>query len=136
MKEYRLPGKEISDLESFFTKFGEMVNGEGGYFGHDFESFDDCFFGGYGLQMPCRIVWEDSGASRNILDDKCLRNWCQERIDARDYLDEDGLAWLERTMEKASVTGGLSMFDVLLETMKSVEKRSGDGGNRVEVIIS
>ena len=136
MKEYRLPGKEICDLDTFFKKFGEMVNGEDGYFGQDLRSFDDCFFGGYGLQMPCRIVWENAEASRDILDEKCLYKWCQEKIDNGDYLDEAGLNWTKKTLEKASAKGGLSMFDVLLETMKSVEERSGCTENRVEVIIA
>ena len=78
MKQYVLDGNKFNTLSGFFTAFGEMVNGNKGYFGKDLHSFDDCFFGGFGLSTPCEIVWKNSDVSKSYLGHECYANWCRE----------------------------------------------------------
>ncbi|NRY59256.1 barstar family protein [Clostridium beijerinckii] len=55
---YVLEGKNIYDLDSFFNEFAKAVNAPNGYFGRDLMQFDDCLFGGFGLEAPCEIICE------------------------------------------------------------------------------
>jgi len=71
---YTLDGSDIEDLTTFLCAIGEAINGPGGYFGACFQSFDDCLFGGFGLEAPCTFVWNHSSLSRQRLD--------AERLDA------------------------------------------------------
>lgn len=61
-------GDKIDSLDAFLREFGEAVNGPGGYFGAGLDAFDDCLYGGFGIEAPFRIRWENSAASRRALD--------------------------------------------------------------------
>jgi hypothetical protein len=124
MVVYTLDGASIDSLWAFFVQFGRMVSGPGGYLGNDFCSFDDCLLGGFGLANPCVIVWRNATVARQALGYDCLARWCQEQIQAHEYPDEAGLAWLTATMESASRGLGQTMFDFIVDTIVSVKERS------------
>lgn len=58
-----LDGSVVDSELGFYCAFGEAVNGPGGYFGANLQAFDDCLFGGFGLDAPYTIVWKNSSAS-------------------------------------------------------------------------
>ncbi len=60
MKQYFIEGKNIQDIQSMCNAFAKAVNAANGYFGNSLQSFDDCLFGGFGLEAPCEIMWRDS----------------------------------------------------------------------------
>jgi RNAse (barnase) inhibitor barstar len=122
---YVFPGEKVTDLESFFQVFGEMVNGPGGYFGKTLSGFDDCLFGRFGLEEPCRIIWQHADISRNALDHACLAAWARSEIETKRYLDEDGLEWLRTTLDESQQGIGPTMFDILVDTINSVGERAG-----------
>ena len=134
MKQYILNGKKFNDLDGFFVEFGKMVNGDGGYFGRNLDAFDDCLFGGFGMENPCVIIWQNCSVSKMRLGHDILLNWCQERIHKKEYLDEDGLKYLTARQEDAKNLVGPTMFDVIVEGIKSVEQRSS-GNIKIELQI-
>ncbi|MFD4588216.1 hypothetical protein [Streptomyces sp. NPDC058434] len=62
-----MDGRYITDLASFFCAVGEAVNGPGGYFGSSLMGFTDCLRGGWGIDGPFTLVWEDSATAQNWL---------------------------------------------------------------------
>lgn len=133
MKRYEFNGNKFKELESFFTLFGEMVNGKGGYFGKDFHSFEDCLFGGYGLDTPCEIVWKDSDWSKSILGHACYAGWCQTQIQLGEYPDDNARHNLKESLQLAVKKQGTTMFDLLVDSIKTLEKRSS--GKHVIILI-
>lgn len=143
MKEYILDGLKINSLDEFYIEFANMVHGrsdlgknfgEPGYFGKNFHAFDDCMFGGFGLANPCRIIWTNSVRSRKILGHSCYYKYCDDAINNKDYLDEDGLEYLKEDRDLAAQSKGQTMFDALTDAIKTVEERS-DGRNKIELIL-
>ena len=131
MKTYIFEGTTISSLELFFRQFGEMVNGPGGYFGRDLHSFDDCLFGGFGLENPCEVIWKGAEHLRSVLDRQCLADWCADRIKRNKYLDDEGLKWLNTTKARALAGERPTMFDDIVDTITTVKARS-DGKNVIK----
>ena len=80
-RTFVLPGKLITDFDSFLCAIGEAVNGPGGYFGRSWEGFDDCLFSGFGLETPCTIVWQDSDFSRRAMGDEGGSSLFDEVVD-------------------------------------------------------
>lgn len=134
MKQYILEGNNFNDLSSFFVAFGKMINGEGGCFGKNMESFDDCLFGGYGMENPCTIIWKNSSLSKKYLGHEALFNWCQEQIDKKRYLDDDGFNYLASQREQAKNMLGPTLFDQIVDYIKSVERRSF-GKIKIDLIL-
>ncbi|WP_327283482.1 MULTISPECIES: barstar family protein [unclassified Streptomyces] len=66
---YVLDGSRIGTLDDFWTLMGEAVNGPGGYFGRNLDSFIDCLRGGFGTPDEGGFVveWRDHEASRRAL---------------------------------------------------------------------
>ncbi|MFD8985043.1 barstar family protein [Streptomyces sp. NPDC059564] len=66
---YVLDGTRISTLEDFWRVIGEAVNGPGGYFGRNLDSFADCLSGGFGTPDDGDYVveWRDHQLSRTHL---------------------------------------------------------------------
>ncbi|HET9239217.1 MAG TPA: barstar family protein [Oligoflexus sp.] len=122
MKTYKLSGHNIKSLGDFFREFAEMVGVE--YFGHNIQSFDDCLFGGYGLQSPCEIHWHDSELSAKYLDHQCLAAWCQEVLKRNDFPDEDSRREVEKILDEASARER-TIQELLIENMRSAFQRSG-----------
>ncbi len=134
MKKYILDGSKINNLNDFFKQFGEMVNGPGGYFGKDLASFDDCLFGGYGLEGDTIIFWKNSDISKNIFDHEALNAWSEEQIQMKNYLDEEGLSYFKNLITTSLKGEGPSLFDIILESIQSVEKRT-QGKMKILVIL-
>lgn len=134
MKQYEFDGNSFQDLNGFFTTFGEMVNGKDGYFGKDLHSFDDCFFGGFGLITPCEITWKNSEISKSKLGHECYAEWCQAQIKLGEYPDDEALDTLKESLKQADNGQGPTMFDLLVDSIQSVEKRS-DGKHVVGLIL-
>ena len=133
MKEYTLNGLKVNSLEDFFEEFGYMVHessifgknyGDLGYFGKSIQSFDDCLFGGFGLENPCKIRWKDSSYSRKMLGHDVYAKWCREQINKKEYLDDDGLNHLIDEEKKALSGQGDTMFSILVDMINSVAGRS------------
>ena len=144
MKEYILDGLKINSLDEFFIEFANMVHedpnlgknfGEPGYFGKSVQSFDDCLFGEFGLENPCKITWKDSDYSSKMLGYEVYAKWCREQITKKEYLDDDGLKHLIDEEQKALSGNGDTMFSILADMISSVESRS-DGKNIVKLVFS
>jgi len=95
---FTIDGSAIEDLPGFFCAIGEAINGPGGYFGTSVNDFDDCLFGGFGLEAPCSVVWKHSELSKTKLGSQILANYCEDSIrwideseDPEDF--EEGRAW-------------------------------------------
>jgi len=68
-------------LDSLFQEFARAVEAPKNYFGKCFNSFDDCLFGGFGLESPCEIIWEESDASKQAMNSKALEAYCSLLIE-------------------------------------------------------
>ncbi|MGW1055914.1 barstar family protein [Streptomyces sp. NPDC002521] len=66
---YVLDGTQIKTLEDFWRVIGEAVNGPGGYFGRNLDSFADCLSGGFGTPDDGDFVveWREHQVSREHL---------------------------------------------------------------------
>lgn len=152
---YVLEGKNIYDLDSFFREFAKAVNAPNGYFGRGLMQFDDCLFGGYGLEAPCEIIWKDSNLSKEKLNSNMLREYYEDnksyyeeqlvielkelhdngRKDAKedDCFFYDMLNASKYMIEKAK-SGEMTMFDDITEIIKSVTERARYEWN-IELIL-
>ena len=65
----QIDGREVTSTEAFDRVVGEAVNGPGGYFGQNLDSFSDCLHGGIGTPDDGNFcfVWTHSGQSRAAL---------------------------------------------------------------------
>src|SRR5690606_4374658 len=66
---YVIEGSRITGPDSFWTVVGEAVNGPGGYFGRNLDSFADCLSGGMGTPDDGDFVfeWRDHTLSARAL---------------------------------------------------------------------
>jgi hypothetical protein len=48
VKTYRIDGAAVGSKADLFTEIGRAVNGDGGYFGSNFDALADCLRGGFG----------------------------------------------------------------------------------------
>ncbi len=124
---FTIDGRDVADLPAFFCAIGEAINGPGGYFGSGMTQFDDCLFGKFGLEAPCRIVWKNSKVSMGVLDAQTLARHCEEGIewidaqeDAHDFAE--GRAWFVETLALAT-NGQRTMFDEIVSTIRSIPSR-------------
>ncbi len=127
MNTYILNGRNINSLETLYTEFARSVQAPDGYFGKCFQSFDDCLFGGFGLESPCEIIWNDSEISKQAMDCKALENYCSEVIKNSPFLSEEGFEegkeWAYTTLSAAK-SGNRTLFDEVVETINSVPERA------------
>lgn len=107
-----LDAAHIASLDAFFCALGDAVQGPGGYFGCTLRSLDDCLLGGFGITPPWSLHVRGLSHLRATLDASMLAAWARARIEARDYLDADGRAWLEATLRNAQ-TGTRTMWEEL-----------------------
>lgn len=134
MRKYILDGDKFDHLDGFFVTFGEMINGPDGYFGKNMASFDDCLFGGFGMESPCIIIWKNSSRSKIALGYEASYKFYKNQIDDKKYLDSDGLKFLELQVEKAMEHRGATLFDQIVDQINSVEQRSF-GKTKIELIL-
>ncbi|WP_196160482.1 barstar family protein [Reinekea sp. G2M2-21] len=127
MNNYVLNGKRITDLDSLYAEFGRAVNAPEGYFGKSFDSFDDCLFGGFGLESPCKIIWENSAHSKDAMNSKALEKYCMSVIESSPFLHqeghEEGKEWAYSTL-RAAQAGSRTLFDEVVESIRSVPERA------------
>ena len=121
-----LDGAIVDNLLGFYCALGEAVNGPGGYFGRTMDSFDDCLFGGFGLEFPYTIVWVNSPRAMGSLHSSALVSFldseCTSALDPNDFAE--GLAWRKAT-RAAGLSGHRTMFDEIVDTIRSVASRNG-----------
>ncbi|AQS06650.1 barstar family protein [Clostridium beijerinckii] len=122
-KIYIINGKNIVDLKSLFSEFARVVNAPGGYFGKCLQSFDDCLFGGFGLEAPCEIIWINSDFSRDYLNDKMLEEYYEDILRKNKILTEEGKKYVIETIDSAK-KGKKSMFDEVIRLIESVTERA------------
>jgi hypothetical protein len=102
------------------------VNGPGGYLGLSMLAFDDCLFSGFGLEYPYTIVWRESQRSQRVLDAQALLKYLDDECghDLDPELFAEGIAWREKT-RRAALAGEQTMFDNIVNTIRSVPERNG-----------
>ena len=119
-------GSLVDTLLGFYCAIGEAVNGPGGYFGLSMLAFDDCLFSGFGLEYPYTIVWRESQRSQRVLDAQALLKYLDDEYDYD--LDPEwfteSIAWREKT-RRAALAGERTMFDEIVDTIRSVPERNG-----------
>ena len=79
-RTYVVDGARMRDLRGVCAEFAAAVAAPRGYFGFDLQSFDDCLFGGFGLEAPCIIHWKNAAASRGALDGRALAAVCLDAL--------------------------------------------------------
>ncbi|MBE1444839.1 barstar family protein [Paenibacillus sp. OAS669] len=133
---YTLSGDKIWNLESFFKEFAIAVNAPNNYFGTNLTQFDDCLFGGFGLEAPCVIIWENHEISKQNLDSKKLLEYYSdmkrtlEKISADNEQDYDKGYLLEMIQNcdnilKQGLTGELTLFEhIVKDYLKTVTERA------------
>lgn len=124
---FTVDGADFDDLAGFLCAMGEAVNGPGGYFGGNLLSFDDCLFGGFGLEAPCTIRWLHAARSRVTLGSAALVRQCEDTIAWTLATDDPALFADVRDSATAraasAVLGEGSLFDDLVDCIRSVEER-------------
>lgn len=140
---YIVEGKNIFDLNSCFKEFAKAVNAPNGYYGSGLLQFDDCLFGGFGLEAPCKIIWNNSDFSKNKLDSQMLLEYYEEEkefyeielineiekcrqagVNPDEYvLCCDSIIYFDERIEKAK-NGDITMFHEIVEIINSVTKRA------------
>lgn len=129
-----LEGAIIDDLLGFYCAIGEAVNGPGGYFGRSMQGFDDCLFGGFGLEYPYTIIWKESESSKRALGSQALLRFLAEecgRVSSVECSDESK-AWFQKS-KAAALDGERSLFDEIVEFIQSVKSR---GGGEVTLVLA
>jgi RNAse (barnase) inhibitor barstar len=125
MREYEIDGRAIHELEDVFTEFAKAVAAPNGYFGADLQSFDDCLFGGCGLEAPCRIVWKHSADSSTALDSAAFVRWCDNRLSSESPEGREH-DWLTERREAAEA-GKASLFAEVVSLIQSASDRTQFG---------
>ncbi|WP_439651333.1 barstar family protein [Microbulbifer guangxiensis] len=124
-----IPGELIRSALDFYCSIGEAVNGPGGYFGSEFHSFDDCLFGGFGLEAPYEIVWRNSEISKRHLGSDVLFCWANEKM------EPDNEEWA-REVRECWAANNETFFNLLLDAMTSVSQRFLARGHEIKVTLA
>ena len=114
MKHYFLDGRRIRDEESLYEEFARSVQAPNGYFGRRLSGFDDCLFGGYGLESPASLHWKHSEDSRRSLDANALVDAMRRQRFM--YQDSEAL--------RQAKAGELTLFNYVVDLITSVPERS------------
>lgn len=137
MNEYIIDGRNIEDIKTLCSEFASAVDAPENYFGKDFQSFDDCLFGGFGLDSPCTIIWKHSKESRRVMDSQMLIEDCEDTLancpDIHKEGHEEGKEYTLSILEKARL-GELTYFDEIVDAISSITERS-NFKHKVELIL-
>jgi len=137
MNTYIVDGRNIKNIETLCSEFASAVNAPDNYFGKCFQSFDDCLFGGFGLESPCEIIWEHSAESKRLMDSEMLKKYCEDIIENSSFIHEpgheEGKEWCYSTLTEAKA-GARTFFDVIVETIQSVSERA-TCEHRVDLVL-
>ncbi|MFF5427840.1 MULTISPECIES: barstar family protein [unclassified Streptomyces] len=92
--EHHLDGRFVTDVPGLHCAMAEALLGPGRYFGREWNAFEDCLGGGFGVVPPFTLTWHDSGTARRALADVVGD-------------PQDGLSYVEaivRLLERRGVT--------------------------------
>ena len=125
MKIYTIDGNRITSLSELYFEFARAVDAPNGYFGKCLQSFDDCLFGGFGLETPCIIVWKNSKVSRTALNSAALVEICLALMNSsiNEPGMEEGKSWILTTFAEAQ-WGRKTLFDEVVDLIESVPSRA------------
>lgn len=126
-----LDGRLVDSVCGFYCAIGEAVNGPGGYFGRNLQGFDDCLFGGFGLEFPYTIVWRHAEHSRRVLDGAALL----DVLGTLEEVEPDARHWVQETRD-AALAGTRTLFDLLVDAIQTVPERGGQATVRIESLGS
>lgn len=112
-----IDGAEVTGLDSFWRVIGEAVNGPGGYFGRNLDSFADCLSGGFGTpdDGDFAVEWRDHEASRRTLGREETVRQLELRLGR---VHPQNRAAVEEQLEQAKAGLGTTVFDWLVEIME------------------
>ena len=120
-----IDGRDIDNVWAFYCAVGEAVNGTGGYFGWNMQAFDDCLFGGFGLEAPFTIVWTHASVSRELLGHEALIEYLDiECGDLDPELFAEGIKWRDQT-RAAAVAGERTLLEEIDNWIRRVPARKG-----------
>ncbi|MCX7748968.1 MAG: barstar family protein [Clostridia bacterium] len=153
---YTIDGAKVYDLDTFLAEFAKAVNAPNNYFGNDLLGFDDCLFGGFGLEAPCKIIWKNSNLSKQRLNSEMLRAYYEReknlyeeglvgelkefiehgRTDAteQDCFSYSRVEYSTYMIEKAT-NGELDLFDEIVNTIQTVSERASNKTWTIELIL-
>ncbi|MCQ9641658.1 barstar family protein [Chryseobacterium sp. WG14] len=66
----QIDGNEFHNIDSFFCKLGEEINGTAGYFGRNFGALSDCLQGGFGVKSITELTWNNHQKSKKLFKTK------------------------------------------------------------------
>lgn len=114
---YVINGSEVTDPERFWRVIGEAVNGPGGYFGRNPDSFADCLRGGMGTPDDGDFVieWRDHALSARALGHAETARYLRGLLDRA---DPSNLPRLRQELAQADKGLGPTFFDRLLEIIR------------------
>jgi RNAse (barnase) inhibitor barstar len=127
-REVVLDGALVDGRLGFYCAIGEAVNGPSGYFGGSLMAFDDCLFGGFGLDAPFTIVWKDAELSKSALGSRAYAE-CIEREWLKDPFDEEHAASCREAL-RAAERGEGTLFDKIVHAIRTLAER-GRAGTRL-----
>ncbi|MET9605262.1 barstar family protein [Streptomyces sp. NPDC006512] len=67
--EYHVDGRFVTDVPGLHCAIAEALLGPGRYFGREWNAFEDCLAGGFGVIPPFTLIWHDSEVARRALED-------------------------------------------------------------------
>lgn len=115
---YVIDGSEVTGLERFWQLIGEAVNGPGGYFGRNPDSFADCLRGGMGTPDDDGFVieWRDHTRSATALGHQETARYLRGLLGRA---DPGNLPGLRRELARADAGQGPTLFDRLVEIIRA-----------------
>ncbi|MEU0136211.1 barstar family protein [Streptomyces sp. NPDC006296] len=110
---YVIDGSGITGLDGFWAAMGEAVNGPGGYFGRNLDSFADCLRGGFGTPADGSFVieWRDHARSARALGHEETARRLEGLLTRAHPTHR---AHVERELAEARAGRGPTLFDVLV----------------------
>lgn len=114
MRHYYVDGRLIVSERSLYEEFARAVQASGGYFGRRLCGFDDCLFGGFGLESPAVVHWEHADESRHALNSDALVAALMQQTPP----------FRHETALQLAVVGRLSLFEHVVDLISSVSARS------------
>ncbi|MFB7559669.1 barstar family protein [Streptomyces brevispora] len=114
---YVIDGSQVTGLERFWNVVGEAVNGPGGYFGRNPDSFADCLRGGMGTPDDGDFVieWRDHARSARALGHEETARYLRGLLGRA---DPSNLPRLREELARAGAGLGPTLFDRLLEIIR------------------
>lgn len=65
-------GNHFNNLDEFFCRLGEEINGVAGYFGRNIPALYDCMRGGFGVNSIEKLTWKNHQKSKKLFKSKFI----------------------------------------------------------------